>query len=212
MQKKEFILISLIFLMFLASIALYPNMPEKIPMHWNAKGNIDDYSGRGFGLFFMPLFLAIIYLFFLIIPKIEVFKKNINEFNNKYFFGFKLIFVLFFLVIYLAIILSAKGYSFNIKIVILPALAVMFFYIGYMLKYVKRNFFIGIRTPWTLSSDKVWKKTHELGSRVFYAIAILTLISLFTEKGFFIFIIGLLVAVIYLFLYSYLEFKKLKKR
>lgn len=210
MEKREWILIVLILLMFLASIFLYPSMPKEIPTHWNVDGKVDDYSSREFGLFFMPIFLLILYLLFLVIPKIAVYKKNVDEFYKKYMFGFKLVFIIFFWAIYAGMILNAKGYSIEIKYFVLPALALMFFYIGYMLKYVKTNYFIGIRTPWTLANEKVWKKTHEIGGKLFYLLGLLTLIVIFLEKGFWIFIIAVVILVLYLFLYSYLEFKKIK--
>ncbi|MBU2639988.1 MAG: SdpI family protein [Nanoarchaeota archaeon] len=208
MEKREYILISLILLMIIVSIFLYPSMPSQIPTHWGINGEIDDYSSKGFGLFFMPVFLAILYLLFLVIPKISVYKKNVDNFYKKYMFGFKLVFVIFFWAIYLGMILNAKGYIIQIKYFVLPALALMFFYIGYMMKYVKRNYFIGLRTPWTLANEKVWKKTHEMGGKLFYLLGLLTLIVIVLEKGFWIFIAAIIILVLYIFLYSYLEFRK----
>ena len=65
---------------------------------------------------------------------------------------------------------------------IIPAFAVLLFYIGILIKHAKRNWFIGIRTPWTLSSDKVWDKTHALGGKLFQVSAVITLGGIFFDK------------------------------
>jgi len=96
MNKKEIILIGLIILMFLTAIFFYPRLPDKIPTHWNAEGNIDGYSTKAFGLFFLPSITLVMYLLLCLIPIIEVYKKNLQIFS-KQFFIFKLTFILFFM-------------------------------------------------------------------------------------------------------------------
>ena len=79
------------------------------------------------------------------------------------------------------------------------------------MQFAKRNFFIGIRTPWTLSSDRVWDKTHKLGSVLFRVVAFFIVIAFFFPDYFFwIFVVPLLGMIVYLFVYSYLEFSKEK--
>ena len=83
---------------------------------------------------------------------------------------------------------------------------------GGFLKTAKRNWFIGIRTPWTLSNDKVWDKTHQLGSKLFMASGIISLLGLFKSKCLIWFLlVPVLLSTLILFVYSYLEWKKLKK-
>jgi uncharacterized membrane protein len=70
------------------------------------------------------------------------------------------------------------GYTdFGMSKAMLPAMGILFFFIGYMLRKAKRNFFIGIRTPWTLSSDKVWDETHRVGSVLFMISGVFAIIG-----------------------------------
>jgi uncharacterized membrane protein len=91
-------------------------------------------------------------------------------------------------------------------------IGLLFFYIGILLENAKRNWFIGIRTPWTLSSEKVWNKTHKLGSKMFKISGIIVLIGFLFQKyvTYFILIPTLFVA-FYLVIYSYVEYRKEKK-
>ncbi|MBU0628616.1 MAG: DUF1648 domain-containing protein [Nanoarchaeota archaeon] len=209
-QKKELIPFAIVLVLFIVSFYLYPTMPEKMPTHWNAKGEIDGYGNRFMGLFLIPMILLAILIVFLIIPQIEVYRKNIESFKD-YFYGFKIVFLLFFVVIYTAALLPNFGIDINMNYIIIPALAVLFYYVGYILKFTKRNFFIGIRTPWTLSSEKVWDKTHQLGSKLFKAFSIIILSSLFFKNSLMWFVLAPIIAlIVILFVYSYLEYKKIK--
>jgi len=187
-------------------------MPEKIPIHWNAQGEIDGYGSRFTGLFLLPMVTVGIYILFLIIPKIAVYKDNIKQFQ-KYFFAFKVIFILFFFTLYIITILQTLGYTFNMNYFIIPAIAALFYFIGHILKFAKRNFFIGIRTPWTLSSNEVWNKTHLLGSKTFKIAAIIAFLGLFFGKyGILFILIPILGVAIFLVVYSYVIYQKEVKR
>jgi len=211
MDKKEYILIFLIILTFITAIYSYPNLPDKIPTHWNSAGQVDNYGGKN-SILIIPFVLLGIYLLFLVIPKIAVFQKNVDDFYKSHMFGFKLIMILFLFIIYIFTLLSSFGYNLKINYFIFPTLGIMFYYIGYMIKNAKRNFFIGIRTPWTLANDKVWEKTHERGSLLFKILGVYTIIFTFftSEYAIWFFLVPLFASVIYLFAYSYFIFKKEK--
>ncbi|MFH2028941.1 MAG: DUF1648 domain-containing protein [Nanoarchaeota archaeon] len=209
LNKTDIAGLILILLMFVTSIYLYPGIPDKIPIHWNAAGEIDGYGSKGLGLFLLPSIIAGVFGLFILIPKMAVFKKNIESFM-KYFNGMKIVFILFFVGMYIATTVQIYR-PFNISYFIGPALGAMLFYVGWIMQFVKRNYFIGIRTPWTLSSDKVWDKTHKLGSLLFRIVAVIMAVSFLFPKYFiWIFLIPLLAMIIWLFVYSYLEFKKEK--
>ena len=88
----------------------------------------------------------------------------------------------------------------------------LFFYIGMMMEKSKRNWFIGIRTPWTLSDDRVWERTHRLGGRMFKAAALVSLLGLAAgEYAIWLLLVPILVAAFYPMVYSYFEYKKLHK-
>lgn len=198
-----------ILLLFLISFSIYSKVPERLPVHWNAAGEADGYGSRFMGLFLMPIIILAVYLLFIFIPKMAVFKKNIEDFL-KYFESMKLVILLFFVGLYSATIIQIYR-PFNMSYFVAPAVAVLLYYTGYLMKFAKRNFFIGIRTPWTLSSDMVWEKTHKIGSVLFRIVAVFVLTAFFFPEYFlWIFLIPLSGMVVFLFVYSYLEFRKEK--
>jgi len=99
------------------------------------------------------------------------------------------------------------------NIALIPALGFLFFYIGMIMKHLKRNWFIGIRTPWTISSDKVWDKTHKLGGILFRISGVITIFGIFFKNYLLWFVLApLLVSAVWLIVYSYLEYRKEQKK
>jgi len=95
----------------------------------------------------------------------------------------------------------------------IPAIGLLFIFVGLMLNKAKRNYFIGIRTPWTLANDVVWQKTHRLGSKLFILAGILTLLGLlFPDQAFWILMIAVLGATLIVLVYSFLAFKQEEKK
>ncbi len=213
--KKEALPIGLILLMFVLGFYFYDQLPEKIPTHWNARGEIDAYGSKTLHLVLIPLISALLYLFFLVIPAIEVkgFRKNINKFYDRFGFEFRTVIVAFFAGLYLITMLIALGFNIKINYFIIPAISIIFFYIGYMIQFAKRNFFIGIRTPWTLSSDVVWKKTHKLGGKLFMAAAVFMFVAGFlVENVLWVVLVPVLTVAIVPMVYSYWIYSKPKKK
>jgi len=178
LNKRELVPLILIVIIFALAVYLYPHMPEQMPIHWNAQGEVDNYGGKFLGLFLLPLVTLGVYILFSIIPLISVYKKHIQKFI-KHLYGMKIALILFLSAIYIVTILSALGHDINVAYFILPLISGLLFYIGYIMKFVKRNFFIGIRTPWTLSSGKVWDQTHKIGSITFRIMALVFLLAIF---------------------------------
>lgn len=210
-MKKLSHIIIIILIAISAAVGLYYYniMPLKMASHWNAQGQINGYMPKFWGLFLMPIITLGMYLLFLLIPKIDPLKKNIERFR-VHFDWFIVLMILFLFYIYALSILANLGYGFNMTKMMMPAIGILFIYIGFLLEHAKRNWFIGIRTPWTLSSDKVWDKTHMVGGKLFKAAGALAFLGLIFEKyALWIVIISVLWATFYTVVYSYLEFKKL---
>lgn len=213
-QKRELIPYAIMGLMFIVAFIVYPYVQDPMITHWNAKGQPDGYTDKAIGLFLIPAIILIIYTLLQLIPKIEVeqYKKNIQYFY-KYFFIFKLIFVLFIFGMYVTTLLPNLGYNIDILLYLMPAIAVFFLYTGYMMEKTKRNFFIGIRTPWTLSSDIVWKKTHQVGGKLFMLLALVALATIIQpEYMFYVFIISMLLVTAFVMIYSYFLYQRLPKK
>lgn len=211
MKTTKIIMIALILIAIILAIAVYPKFPDKVASHWNAKGEVDGYMSRFWATAMLPLILIGCFILFLVLPKIDPFKRNVKKFE-KYYDLIIIFIMLFLLYIYVLTIIYNLGIKFNMTYAMLPALAILFFFIGVILPKCKRNWFLGIRTPWTLSSDKVWEKTHKLGAVLFKALGVIILIGLFfIEQVFYLFLIILLLIIIIIFVYSYIEYKNEKK-
>ncbi len=210
MERREYLIWAIIALMFISGAYIYPSMPETMATHWDADGNVNGYSTRAVGVFLIPALTLGIYLLMLAIPHIAVYRKNIESFKQYYFYLIAGI-VIFLAVVQSAMLAANMGYAFDMSYIIMPAIAVFFYGIGIILDKTRRNFFIGIRTPWTLSSDKVWEKTNRLGSKMFRVFGVLAVLSLLVPGSLLFFIAAVLIGVAYLFVYSYLEYEKEKK-
>jgi len=211
-NRKEIIPIVLIILMFVSGFLLYEKMPEKMPIHWNSEGKIDGYGSRFVGLFLMPIITLAIYILMSLIPYIAVYQKNIKSFYF-YYFGFKVAFVLFMSVLFIITLLPNLNVNINMNYLILPLIAGLIYFSGILMDKSKRNYFIGIRTPWTLASDNVWNKTHKLGGKGFKIIAIFMVLCVFIGKyAIFVSVGALILFVVYLFYYSYSVYKEEKKK
>ncbi len=208
MSKKQIIILALILLSFAVGIYFYPQMPERMASHWNARGQVDGYISRFWGVFLMPFITAGMAVLFLIIPRIDPLQTNVAEFRS-YFEGFVLLLVLFLFYLYILTIIWNLGTTFDMTRMITPAFAVIFYYAGVLIEKSKRNWFIGIRTPWTLSSDKVWDKTHAIGGKLFKLVGLLSLLGiLFPNYTIFFMLIPALAASLFTVIYSYVIYQK----
>jgi len=208
-SKKEIIPISLIIFAILVSVFLYSSLPDKIPSHWNIKGEVDAWSSKNFTVLFYPSLALGIYLFMTFIPLIDPLRRNYLKFNVAYFW-FRTIFVLFFVLLYLYTLWSVLGEALNINYFIMPAISILFIVIGIFIPKIKKNYFVGIRTPWTIHSEEVWNKTHQFGGKFFIAAGLIVLCSLlFPEYSFLIVISVIPIAASIPVIYSYFIFRKI---
>ena len=210
-MRTRVISAGIILLSFFIGIVSYSYLPDMMPMHWNAQGEIDGYMGKLWGLFMLPIISLGLFALFLVIPKLDPRRSNLESFK-EYYQGIILMIVGFLFYIYILTILAAIGYKFNMVQAMALSFAVLFYYMGIVLKKTKSNFFVGIRTPWTLSDEKVWEKTHDLGGKLFKVSGIIAFFGvLFKEVAIFLMIIPTIVASIFIYIYSYLEYAKIHK-
>ncbi|MCX6808301.1 MAG: SdpI family protein [Candidatus Berkelbacteria bacterium] len=193
---------------FLIGAWAYSKMPAEVASHWGMSGDTNGSMGRFWGTFFVPVFMTIVYIILYFAPKIDPRNQNVEKFRASYD-KFLNVFLIFFLAIYLYMISWNLGHHLNISIIMSLGLAGLFYAVGNLIKNAEPNWFVGIRNPWTLSSDNVWKKTHELGSKLFKIAALICLLGLVLPKFAFVFIIvPVIVFSFYLMIFSYFEFAK----
>ncbi len=183
-------------------------LPEKVASHWDVNGAVNGYMPKEVLLAFFPILTIILTAFLYFLPKFDPMQENIQTFRREYNV-FIAVFANFMVYIFGIIIALNIGFERNILQLLNPGMGLLLFAIGYILPKTKINYFVGIRTPWTWESEKVWEKTHKLGGKLFNLFGALFLIGMvlptyFTILLFIPFIIGLLG----LCLFSYIEFKK----
>jgi len=164
--KTEILPILLVVLAIIASFYFYANFPEQVPIHWNVAGEVDNYGSKAIGAFLFPGIILGMYLLFLILPFIDPKKDRYKEFSKVYHI-FKNIIILFMIAIYFISSSNSLGYSISIELWIPILVGLLFIIMGSYMPKIKPNWFIGIRTPWTLSSEEVWNKTHRFGGKIF---------------------------------------------
>lgn len=208
-KTTSILVIALIVIAVIVGVILWNQLPEQMASHWNINDQADDYMPKFWGVFLMPIISLGMLVLFLVIPNIDPLKANIAEFRTV-FNLFILLIVTFMLYIHgLTLAWNMGNQSFKMSAAMLPFLGILFIFIGYMLRQAKRNFFIGIRTPWTLSSDTVWDKTHQLGSVLFMVSGALAFVGSFLggTLAFWLFFIPLMGSVLFLILYSYILYR-----
>ncbi|AKB77593.1 membrane protein, putative [Methanosarcina horonobensis HB-1 = JCM 15518] len=208
MRKFTIAITGLVLLSFLLSIYFYPQVPEQMATHWNSQGEVDGYMSKFWGLFFMPLVITSLAVMFLIIPRIDPKKENIEKFR-KYYDGFIVILILFMIAVHLQILLWNAGVQISPNAILPVGIGLLFYYIGILTENAERNWFIGIRTPWTLSSDRVWKRTNRLGGKLFKIAGIVAVFGAFFPELaiYFILVPAIAIAGITV-VYSYIEYQK----
>jgi len=202
---------ALVLVLFILAGAFYPFMPDIMASHWNAKGEADGTISKFWGIFLFPLISLAITTLLLVIPKIDPLKANIQKFKG-YYYGFIITFLVYFLYMYVLTLAWNVGWKFNFSQMVIPAIGILMFFVGILVSKAKRNFFIGIRTPWTLSSEDVWDRTHRLGGKLFKIAGIVILLLSFVPEIAIYTLLGLvLVIVIWLIVYSYVLYRRLGK-
>jgi uncharacterized membrane protein len=194
----------------LAGLLLWNQLPEQMASHWNVNDQVDGYMSRFWGVFMLPLITLGMLALFLVIPAIDPLKANIAQFREV--FNLFILFIVAFMVYIHGLTLAWNlGYTgFKMSGAMLPAIGLLFIFIGFMLRQAKRNFFIGIRTPWTLSSDAVWNETHRIGAVLFMISGGLAFLGGFFGgmTAFWLMFIPIIGSTVFLLVYSYVLYRR----
>ena len=193
----------------LAGLLLWNQLPESMASHWGVDDLVNGYTPRLWGVLLMPLLSAGMLVLFLVIPAIDPLKANIQKFREN--FNAFLVMITIFLVYVHGLSLAWNlGYTgFKMSHALLPAMGLLFVFVGLLIGKAKRNFFIGIRTPWTLSSEKVWDETHRVGGKLFSAAGALTLLGIFVpDYADWFLVLPLIGATAFSVVYSYVLYQR----
>jgi immunity protein, SdpI family len=194
----------------LAGLLLWNRLPDQIASHWNVNDQVDGYLSKFWGVFLLPLISLAMFLLFRVIPSIDPLKANIAQFREV-FNLFIILLVGFMVYLYGLTLAWNLGYNnFKMSGAMLPAIGLLFIFIGFLMRQAKRNFFIGIRTPWTLSSDTVWNETHRVGAILFIISGALAFIGGFFggTTAFWMMFAPIIGSTSFLLIYSYVLYQR----
>lgn len=201
-------ILGLIVISIVGTLVVYPKLPQIIPIHWGANGEIDGYGNKLWSIFLavLPMFLLGLLLY---LPKIDPKREAYTKHKKAYeiFTNMLMVFLIF---LHWVSVTAALGYEINVGMVVAIAVGVLFIGTGNYMRQIRHNYFFGIRTPWTLASEKVWVKTHRLGGWLFIISGLLFVLTGLCQFrfGFQVSITFLITSIVYLYFYSYLVFKK----
>jgi len=211
MKTKNLLLASS--LVISASLALsffaYPYLPSEIASHWSANGEVNGTMGKFWESAFMPILMFFLAVLLLWIPTIDPKKENVASFR-KYYDGTIIGILVFLLYVHTITLAWNLGYRFDMtKAVVLP-ISLLWYLLGVILPKIKQNWFMGIRTPWTLENEKVWNDTHIFAGKLFRYSALVSLLGfLFPSYLFFFVLIPIIFSALASVVYSYYSFKKI---
>jgi uncharacterized membrane protein len=168
----------LVIIAVVATLAVYPRLPEQVPTHWTVNGEVDDWSSRLWGSWTIPLVMAFMLLAFRAFPLIDPRRENYAKFAGTYE-GILIIVLLFMLALHVAALAKMLGRGVAVMRLLPVGIGLLLVGIGALLPRSHANWFIGIRTPWTLSNDRVWERTHRFGGAVMIATGVLIAASAF---------------------------------
>ncbi len=197
---KTLLVTSLVILLpILVGVVLWKQLPEQIPSHWNASGEIDGWSSKSFAVFGMPLILLAVQWLCVVATSADPKKQNHAD---------KVLQMVFWIIPVLSVVLFAVTYAVALgqKVrmeVLMPVLVgLVFVIIGNYLPKCKQNYTIGIKIPWTLDSEENWNRTHRFAGRL-WVICGLAIMATGFFGGFWIFFAITLVMVLVPLVYSY---------
>jgi uncharacterized membrane protein len=193
----------------IASLVVFQRLPSTVPTHWSASGVPDGFSSRAWGAFVSPVMLLGLMGVMWLLPRIDPRAENYAKFAGTYD-GLFISIMLVVLVMHFVVLASALGYPVAIQRWLPFTMGAFFIVLGNLLPRVRPNWFFGIRTPWTLSSDRVWEKTHRLGGYLFVILGIIILLAGGIASRMMMPAFGALIGItaLTLVVYSYVEWKR----
>jgi len=208
--QKELPLIAIVLAPFIYLAFIWKNLPDSVPIHWDIEGDIDRYGDKS-ELILIPILLPLlIYVIFTIVPLIDP-KGKIQQMGNKYFM-LKTAMTVFMSILASIIIYAVKNESLYNPNYIILLIGVLLMILGNYFKTLRANYFIGIRTPWTLENQTVWKETHKLAGKIWFIGGLVIIVSsllLDKEANFRLFIGTIIVISLIPVIYSFFKFRSL---
>jgi uncharacterized membrane protein len=195
---------------FAYSLSVYSALPERIPTHWNIRGQVDGWSGRQFGAFFAPGLVAVFGLLLVALPWLSPRNFKIDDFRQTFNYVMVVMMALF---VYLGVVslTAALRPDLDVGRAVVIGICILLALIGNVLGKVRRNFWMGVRTPWTLASDEVWIATHRLAARLMVAGGVLGAVAVLLSGSPVLAFVLIMLAAFVPVVYSLVLYKRLER-
>lgn len=199
----------LILALAVLAVLAWPHLPERMPVHWNGSFEVDRWGTRWEGVALLPGVALAVWLLLPLLRKIDPLRGNYEAWEPTFWLILNIV-VLMEVVLEVAIIAFSLGWPVPMEQVILASVGVLFVGLGNYLPRVRPNWWVGIRTPWTLSSDHVWRETHRLGGRTFVLGGLITIAAAFVPRAAapWVALAGLLLGAFVPVVYSYVVWRR----
>jgi immunity protein, SdpI family len=207
--KDESVAILMLLAMFVIAAMMWSRVPDRVPVHWGWAGQVNRMGGRFEGLFVLPLAALGVYVLLLVLPRIDPRRAHYSAFASPY----------------RTIRMLMVAMLFDLQLVIVPrlsrpdvplvggpvlVLAIMVIVLGNFLPKIQSNWFVGVRTPWTLSSEESWRRTHRLAGWLFVIAGVVTIAItlLWPRAGMVVLLTSLMTSAAVSVVYSYLVWRR----
>ena len=202
---KVLIITSIIILLpMVAGLVLWNQLPEQIPFHWNAAGEVDDWASKGVAVFVPSAAMLALQWLCVLVTSTDPKKQNHPE---------KVVHLVFWLIPLITVFISALMYAtalggdVRVEMLMPILLGVVFIAIGNYMPKCKQNYTIGIKIPWTLASEENWNKTHRLAGWVWVGGGIAVMLTGFFNLFWFMMVVTAIMVLVP-FIYSYILYRK----
>ena len=211
-NKKKLILTSIVILLpILIGLLLWNKLPDKVPTHWNAQGEVDGWSSKAFAVFGLPIILFVMHWACVLGTSADPKKQNIEG---------KVLGIVFWICPIVSLLVCpmsygvALGMEFEVDKIMLALMGIVFIVVGNYLPKCKQSYTVGIKLPWTLNDEENWNRTHRMGGKLWVASGIILLLSMLLPASAMVVVVLAVigVAVFVPTVYSYLLFREKEKR
>ena len=205
-QSKSSILLTVVSL--LLSLTVFSSLPEQIPAHWNVHGTVDRFAPK-LTVFIFPGIIFLITILFQFMRRTDPNSDNYDKFQREYH-RYTFVIGLVFFAVQIMTIAAAFRMDFNVNLIFCLGIGSLFIFIGNLLPKTKHNYFIGIRTTWTLADEQNWFRTHRIAGKIWVLGGLIVALTALAPESFQVpvFLTVLAVMVVTPFVYSYTEFRK----
>ena len=205
-QSKSSILLTVVSL--LLSFTVFSSLPEQIPAHWNVHGTVDRFAPK-LTVFIFPGIIFLITILFQFMRRTDPNSDNYDKFQREYH-RYTFVIGLVFFAVQIMTIAAAFRMDFNVNLIFCLGIGSLFIFIGNLLPKTKHNYFIGIRTPWTLADEQNWFRTHRIAGKIWVLGGLIVALTALAPESFQVpvFLTVLAVMVVTPFVYSYTDFRK----